>query len=94
MDNINIKGNEFYMDESIKDKEKEDLEASGPSELALSLRKNRINKIIGKIRNSNEEKIMRFGKEEIKKLCDLSNILYEEKDEDKIIDILDQTYFF
>ena len=94
MDNINKKENEFYMDESIKDKEKEDLEASGPSELALSLRKNRINKIIGKIRNSNEEKIMRFGKEEIKKLCDLSNILYEEKDEDKIIDILDQTYFF
>ena len=64
---LNKKENEFYMDESIKDKEKEDLEASGPSELALSLRKNRINKIIGKIRNSNEEKIMRFGKEEIKK---------------------------
>ena len=94
MDNINIKENEFYMNESIKDKEKEDLETSGPSELALSLRKNKINKIIGKIRHSNEEKIMRFGKEEIKKLCDLSNILYEEKDEDKIINILDQTYFF
>jgi uncharacterized protein YaaN involved in tellurite resistance len=94
MDNINIKENEFHMNESIKDKEKEDLETSGPSELALSLRKNKINKIIGKIRHSNEEKIMRFGKEEIKKLCDLSNILYEEKDEDKIVNILDKIYFF
>ena len=93
MDNMN-KESEFYVNESIKDKEKEDFESSGPSELALSLRKHKINKIIGKIRMSNEEKIIRFGKEEIKKLCDLSNLLYEEKDEDKIINILDQTYFF
>lgn len=94
MDSVNIKENEFYVDKLLKDKEKEDLETSGPSELALSLRKNKINKIIGKIRMPNEEKIMRFGKEEVKKLCDLSNILYEEREEDKIAYILDQIYFF
>ena len=67
-----------------------------PSELAISLRKKKINKIISKNRILNIKKDIEeeFGNKELEKLCDLSKLLYEEKNISKIIDILDQLYFF
>ena len=79
-----------------KEKEKEELKRGGPSELALSLRKKKINQILSKNRIIKEKKLCdnEFESNEMKKLCDLSKYLYEEKNIEKIKGILDQIYFF
>lgn len=81
---------------SINKIENEEPKRSGPSEFALSLRKKKINQIVSKTRileqkNPSEKE---FGKNELKKLCDLSKALYEEKDHLKVNEILDKLYFF
>ena len=93
---INNDNNIFSLNKLINQQEKEELKRIGPSELALSLRKKKINKLVGKnrinkIKNSSE---MKFGNNELQKLCDLSKYLYEEKNIDKLNGILDQLYFF
>ena len=82
--------------EKLNEKEKEELKRKGPSELAISLRKKKINQIIGKDRipkeiNQSEKEIKNY---ELDKLYNLSKILYEEENFQKINDILDQLYFF
>ena len=82
--------------EKLNEKEKEELKRKGPSELAISLRKKKINQIIGKDRipkeiNQSEKEIKNY---ELDKLYNLSKLLYEEENFQKINDILDQLYFF
>ena len=87
---------EFSLEKLEKEKEKEELKREGPSELVLSLRKKKINQRLAqnrlpKERNpSNNE----FDGNEMKKLCELSKNLNEEKNNEKTNDILDQIYFF
>ena len=89
---ITNENNNFSLNKLINQQDKEELKRIGPSELALSLRKKKINQIVGKTRINTSE--MKFGNNELQKLCDLSKLLYEEKNFDKIIEILDQLYFF
>ena len=81
--------------EKIDEKEKEELKSKGPSELALSLRKKKINQIIGKARIPKENNLSdkKYGNNELEKLCNLSKLLYEKKNVQSINDILDQIYF-
>ena len=60
--------------EKIDEIEKEELKRKGPSELALSLRKKKINQIIGKTRIPKENNLSdkKFGNYELVKLCNLS----------------------
>ena len=93
---INCDNNIISLNKIANEKEKEEFKRSGPSELALSLRKKKINQIIEKNRITkikNTSQIV-FGNNELKKLSDLSKLLYEEKNIDKIIEILDQLYCF
>ena len=81
---------------NIKEKEEEEIKNIGPSKLALSLRKDKINQKIGKFRilkEKDKEKV-EFGNKEINNLCNLSRDLNNEKDNKKITDILDKIYFF
>lgn len=80
----------------IKEKEDKEIKNVGPSKLALSLRKDKINQKIGKfriLREKDKEKV-EFGNKEINNLCNLSRYLNSEKDNKKITDILDKIYFF
>jgi hypothetical protein len=88
-DNEN-KLNNKYEEENKKNK------CCGPSELALRLRKQKINEKIGKSRvlKINNQSVKEFGKQEITKLNELSKNLYEQKNQSMIIEILDKLYFF
>ena len=80
----------------IKEEENKEIKNIGPSKLALSLRKDKINQKIGKFRilkEKDKEKV-EFGNKEINNLCNLSKYLNCEKDNKKITDILDNIYFF
>lgn len=96
MENLDVDEKAIFLNNLIKEKEKEEIKIIGPSELALSLRKNKIYQKLGKLRISKEtipDKV-EFGNKEVEKLCDLSKFLYEEKDFEKIINILDEIYMF
>jgi len=82
--------------DNIKEKERNEIKNVGPSKLALSLRKDKINQKIGKYRilkEKDKEKV-EFGNKEINNLSNLSRELNSEKDNKKLTDILDKIYFF
>lgn len=82
--------------DNIKEKERNEIKNIGPSKLALSLRKDKINQKIGKYRilkEKDKEKV-EFGNKEINNLSNLSRELNSEKDNKKLSDILDKIYFF
>ena len=96
MEQINKMNNGISSFNNIKEKEEEEIKNIGPSKLALSLRKDKINQKIGKFRilkEKDKEKV-EFGNKEINNLCNLSRYLNNEKDNKKITDILDKIYFF
>ena len=80
----------------INERFKEEQKRCGPSELALSLRKKKIEQILSKNRIITDKITSEelFGNNDLRKLCDLSKLLYEEKNILKINEILDHLYFF
>ena len=90
----------FYKNKTFYSKyyenEKEEYKSCGPSELALSLRKQRINEKIGKSRLHKQKSPfeIEFGNKEITLLNNLSQNLNNQKDIKSTIEILDQYIFF
>ena len=92
---MELKENKINLDQINNENEKEELKKNGPTTLALSLRKKKINQMVGKNRINEEQPSDEiFGKNDYKKLSDLSKLLHEEKNIEKINEILDQLYFF
>ena len=85
MDNSN-----YYINKSNQNKF-QDL-----SELSISLRKKKINQILNETHFPNESNISKEEEENqnVSKLCSYSRNLLEEKEKEKIINILDKIYFF
>ena len=85
MDNLN-----YYTNKSNQNK-LQDL-----SELSISLRKKKINQILNETHFPNESNISKEEQENqnVSKLCSYSRNLLEEKEKEKIINILDKIYFF
>ena len=85
MDNLN-----YYTNKNNQNK-LQDL-----SELSISLRKKKINQILNETHFPNESNISKEEEENqnVSKLCSYSRNLLEEKEKEKIINILDKIYFF
>ena len=81
---------------NIKQRESNEIKNIGPSKLALSLRKDKINQKIGKYRilNEKDKEKVEFGNKEINNLSKISKYLNCERDTKRITDILDKIYFF
>ena len=76
--------------------DKEEYKNCGPSELALSLRKQRINEKIGlsRVHKQKSQFEIEYGNKEITLLNNLSQNLNNQKDIKATIEILDQLYIF